>query len=262
MTKPGSQQPKQSLRDMSQICGYHNFANGCHAALFSGQRLEIWTHAPYPLQMGPVLVKTVILVAMLSACLALPASAFQTGFEAGPVFQYMNTVADPHADNPVISDALYYNLTQGIWIKKRFNGRISLLAELNYVRKGEIVTDDVYKDNMMLFGNYIELPLLFCYSLSDNLEIMAGPSFAYIISSVLSDNSTETIADNAGPAHTTISDRIDFSAALRAKFLVSDRFFTDLRFDYGLMYKIKENTHFEETEINSRTLSVSAGYQF
>lgn len=99
-------------------------------------------------------------------------------------------------DNNVLT-----SFNAGIYAKLPLTDAIAIQPELLYSRKGaELVYDNVFAEGTAKFKlNYIELPILLKFNLTDNFNIHAGPYFAYLIDAQVTnetDDGTFDFEDN------------------------------------------------------------------
>lgn len=96
---------------------------------------------------------------------------------------------DSHIFNPMLS----FNING--FIGYRSNGRFGLSAEPGFIRKGGRASENL--GNYRLELNYIQMPLLTDWYLTDKWMISIGPEFAYLIKAVAkSKNFSNNITDN------------------------------------------------------------------
>lgn len=104
-----------------------------------------------------------------------------------------NTIANVGEDDPNLATqidyttSLGYNL--GTYLSLPINKKSTIYFELQYSLRGGKL--DGEKHHL----NYIELPMLFSYSILKNLAIELGPSFSYKISAMAIDDGTKSNID-------------------------------------------------------------------
>jgi hypothetical protein len=120
------------------------------------------------------------LALFLTTSLALNAqsedSNAEFGFKGGVNFSNMYT--EDVDDNNVLT-----SFNAGVYAKLPVSDAIAIQPELLYSRKGaELVYDNVFAEGTAKFKlNYIELPVLVKFNITDSFNIHAGPYFAYLI---------------------------------------------------------------------------------
>ncbi|WP_445457784.1 porin family protein [Flavobacterium sp. HNIBRBA15423] len=138
------------------------------------------------------------LALLLTTSLAVNAqskdSNAEFGFKGGVNFSNMYT--EDVDDNNVLT-----SFNAGIYAKLPLTDAIAIQPELLYSRKGaELVYDNVFAEGTAKFKlNYIELPILLKFNLTDNFNIHAGPYFAYLIDAQVTnetDDGTFDFEDN------------------------------------------------------------------
>lgn len=117
--------------------------------------------------------------------------------------------------NPKVS----YHL--GTFVQNSFSEQLAWQIEVLFSNKGYIHKVDDISENVSL--NYLNLPVLFIYRPLELLELEIGPEFGYLVSG------EEFLSS------------FDFGINLGARFNISDKFNTGLRFCQGFPFKMKLN---------------------
>lgn len=168
------------------------------------------------------------------------ASMAQFGVKGGVNFSNMYT--DDVDDNNVLT-----SFNAGVYVNFPVTDLFSIQPEILYSRKGsELTYDNVFASGKAKFNlNYIEVPVLLKINVTDNFNIHAGPYFAYLIDSKITNDSDgafdfETNFDN--------DDFNKFDAGIAAGIGFDfDSFGIGARYNYGLSTIGKERTVAGET---------------
>lgn len=134
------------------------------------------------------------LTLLLTASLAVNAqskdSNAEFGFKGGVNFSNMYT--EDVDDNNVLT-----SFNAGIYAKLPLTDAIAIQPELLYSRKGaELVYNNVFAEGTAKFKlNYIELPILLKFNLTNNFNIHAGPYFAYLIDTQVTNKTNDGTFD-------------------------------------------------------------------
>ncbi|WP_246020681.1 porin family protein [Flavobacterium humi] len=123
----------------------------------------------------------------------------------------------------------------GVFAKMQFNDNIALQPELLYTTKGsELTYNNAFAEGTAKFRlNYIEAPVLLVVNLTDNLNVHAGPYFAYLIDGKATNDSDANFFDSEEELDNDDFNKFDFglSAGLGFDF---DSFSVGARYNYGL----------------------------
>ena len=168
------------------------------------------------------------------------ASMAQFGVKGGVNFSNMYT--DDVDDNNVLT-----SFNAGVYVNFPVTDLFSIQPEILYSRKGsELTYENVFASGSAKFNlNYIEVPVLLKINVTDNFNIHAGPYFAYLIDSKITNDSDgafdfETNFDN--------DDFNKFDAGIAAGIGFDfDSFGIGARYNYGLSTIGKERTIAGET---------------
>ena len=140
---------------------------------------------------------------------------------------------------------------------------MGLLAELNYAQKGDKnkitgTPDDVWFN---LYGNFIELPVLFYYIPMEKLYLYAGPVFGYLLKGGYQQifvNSDPDVTQYMGYDMGEFLNRFELSAAIGARYQFAGRYFGELRYTLGFSDMFKEDGLFPD-DLEGKTRSFSFG---
>lgn len=164
----------------------------------------------------------------------------QFGVKGGVNFSNMYT--DDVDDENVLT-----SFHAGVFVNLPVSDLFSIQPEVLYSRKGaELTYDNVFATGSAKFNlNYIEVPVLLKINLTENLNLQAGPYFAYLIDSKITNEGNgafdfESDLDN--------DDFNKFDAGIVAGIgLDFDSFGIGARYSYGLSPIGKERTIAGET---------------
>jgi hypothetical protein len=74
-------------------------------------------------------------------------------------------------------------LLGGGYVKRSFNGPLSVQMEMIFIQKGSRKPTDVNNTFYRMRVTYIEIPLLLSWKASSKLQVTAGPSYGVLVSS-------------------------------------------------------------------------------
>ena len=153
------------------------------------------------------------------------------GIKAG----YNSFVARASAEGnsaSVSESGFYFGFFADFEVSEKFN----IQPELQYV----IITGD--GDN----GNVLVVPVMGKYKASEELSILAGPQFDYIL-----DDDTEGIK------------KFGLGLAVGAAYDISDQFLLDLRYSFGLSNRLEDNeVDGVDVKLKFNFFQVGIGYRF
>lgn len=200
----------------------------------------------------------IALVFSVSAIQAQVDSAAQFGIKGGVNFSNMYT--DDVDDENVLT-----SFNAGVFVNLPVSDLFSIQPEVLYSRKGaELTYDNAFATGSAKFNlNYIEVPVLLKINVSENFNIHAGPYFAYLIDSKITNQGDgvfdfETDIDN--------DDLNKFDAGIAAGIGFDfDSFGIGARYNYGLSPIGKERTVAGETyrvpDSKNSTISVYVAFR-
>lgn len=142
----------------------------------------------------------------------------------------------------------------GLYAKLPITDNIAFQPELLYTTKGAKVeyNNSVVNQSAKIRLDYIELPLLFKFNLTDNFNLQAGGYASYLVNSKVK-------AEGAVDFERDVTDNLqEFDAGLAAGVGVDfNPISVGLRYNYGLTAIGKENTAFEDAKNSSFSLYVA-----
>lgn len=133
----------------------------------------------------------------------------------------------------------------GLFFKLVMTDFLAIQPEFLYTTKGSTAEYNNFltgKGEFTQEFNYLEVPILGVINLSDNLNIHAGPYFAYLLSAKVENKSADASFNFVEDLDEDDFERIDFGIAAGIGFEF-DIFRFGIRYDYG-MKKIGKNQQF------------------
>ena len=176
---------------------------------------------------------------------------------------------DPELDEwgPPTDDKMAIKFYAGLWMQYPLGETMGLLAELNYVQKGDNnkfsdTTDDVWFN---FWGNFLELPVLFYYVPMEKMTLYAGPVFGYLLKGgyeQVVEIPDPEISQYMGYDMGEFLNRFELSAAIGARYQFAGRYFGELRYTLGFSNLFKEDGMFpDDLEGKTRSFSFGIGVQ-
>ncbi|MGE5944447.1 MAG: porin family protein [Flavobacteriales bacterium] len=182
-----------------------------------------------------------VIVALLASVKGLhaqinDASMAQFGVKGGVNFSNMYT-------DDVDDDNMLTSFNAGLFVNLPISDMLSIQPEVLYSRKGsELSYDNVFATGTAKFKlNYIEVPVLLKVNVTDNFNLHAGPYFAYLIDSQITNETNDGTFDFEDNFDNDDFNKFDagLSAGLGFDF---DSFGIGARYNYGLTTVGKERT--------------------
>lgn len=165
-------------------------------------------------------------------------------------------VNDPNQPTSIdYKTSLGYNL--GTYLSLPVSKKSTIYFELQYSLRGGKIED--VKHNL----NYVELPILFSYSIVKKLAFELGPSFSYKISAIASDDGTKNNID------LLFDENIDIGIYSGVRVPINDRIAIIGRYYVGLL-KLFQTTYISgpmpgddiyESRYYSRTIQLGLTYK-
>lgn len=143
----------------------------------------------------------------------------------------------------------------GIYSSTHIIGKLNFTTELLYSNKG--IADDYIQDDLQL--NYLNLPLLFDYQLTDYLTLQFGPELGYLLKA---DNSMDFLGLEI------YNKRFEFGVTAGVQTTILDNLDLGIRYAYGLTSTIDYiggllSPSLEEIlNYKNRSVQLSIGYRF
>jgi hypothetical protein len=203
-----------------------------------------------------------VVVAVMAVGLAFSADL---NFGARTGLSLASMSLDPELDEwgPTADDEIAVKFYAGLWMQYSLGENMGLLAELNYVQKGDKnkmtgTPDDVWFN---LYGNFIELPVLFYYVPMEKMTLYAGPVFGYLLGGGYQQffvNSDPDVTQYMGYDMGEFLNRFELSAAIGTRYQFAGRYFGELRYTLGFSDMFKEGSVLPD-ELVGKTRSFSFG---
>ncbi|WP_044401908.1 porin family protein [Lacinutrix sp. Hel_I_90] len=133
----------------------------------------------------------------------------------------------------------------GTFAEIKLSDKFSLQPELLYSRQGSEANNFV-----KIKVDYLALPLMAKYYLSDKFSLEAGPQMSFLV------NDKAVFNDSAIPDAETDASSFDFGLNIGLGYAVSSNLFIQTRYNYGI------TTVAENPDIKNSVFQVSLGYKF
>ena len=134
----------------------------------------------------------------------------------------------------------------GAFVELELSEAITLQPELLFSSQGTKFEESGVSIDFN--ANYINLPVMFKYSVAEGFNLEAGPQIGFLISAELAD---EDIKDEM--------ESIDFGMNVGASYDFSEQLFAQARYNIGLSNIAKDSG---DEKIQNSVISVSLGYRF
>jgi hypothetical protein len=188
------------------------------------------------------------------------ASGASFGIKGGVNFS--NLYTEDVDDNNVLTS---FNV--GVFVSMPLTNFLSIQPEFLYSRKGaELVYDNAFASGTGKFKlNYIEAPILLKVNLTKNLNVHAGPYFAYLIDAQVTNESGSGNFDFEENIDNDDFNKFDYGLSAGAGFDFESIGF-GVRYNYGLSTVGKERSFLGTTytfpDGKNSNLSIYAAYKF
>ncbi|UPQ79618.1 PorT family protein [Flavobacterium azooxidireducens] len=188
------------------------------------------------------------------------ASGASFGIKGGVNFS--NLYTEDVDDNNVLTS---FNV--GVFVSMPLTNFLSIQPEFLYSRKGaELVYDNAFASGTGKFKlNYIEAPILLKVNLTKNLNVHAGPYFAYLIDAQVTNESGSGNFDFEENIDNDDFNKFDYGISAGAGFDFESIGF-GVRYNYGLSTVGKERSFLGTTytfpDGKNSNLSIYAAYKF
>ncbi|HRE76971.1 MAG TPA: porin family protein [Flavobacterium sp.] len=175
---------------------------------------------------------------------------------------FSNLYTEDIDDNNVLTS---FNV--GVFVSMPITNFLSIQPEFLYSRKGaELVYDNAFASGTGKFKlNYIEAPILLKVNLTENLNIHAGPYFAYLIDAEVTNESNSGDFDFEENVDNDDFNKFDYGLSAGAGFDFDSIGF-GVRYNYGLSTVGKERSFLGTTytfpDGKNSNLSIYAAYKF
>jgi len=134
----------------------------------------------------------------------------------------------------------------GVVSELKIGDQFSIQPELLYSEQGAVV-----QDFSKIKLDYLSLPILAKYYITDGFSIEAGPQFSFLVNDIVDFEPNVPLNDND-----TNAENFDLSAAIGLGYNISSKLFAQARYTVGVT-TIEENP-----DIKNGVFQFSLGYQF
>jgi len=210
--------------------------------------------------------KVILLFAVL--CLAAGLSmALGYGVRGGLVLG--NMALDPEFDEwgpSNAEDKIKMGFYGGAFIQHPLNETMGIMAEINYIQKGDKYSFDDSGDEIIyiFYGKTLEMPVLFYFQPMEKMTLYAGPVLGYILKGgymykVSYDD--PNVAEFGGLDMNEWINRFEFSAALGGRYQLGGKYFGEIRYIYGMTNMFNDDNPElpPGTEGKTSTLTIGLG---
>ncbi len=125
-------------------------------------------------------------------------------------------------------------------------------AELLYAGRGHSDRSEILPDYSRNLG-YLMVPVFAGYRFGDDLSLMVGPEFGYLLFSKtkVDKRTVDTIED---------CKRFNVCIAMQLNYMITDNFGVDVKFDWGLNNTFKPGIYAEGVNDNGRNMAAQIGF--
>lgn len=188
---------------------------------------------------------------IFSSCLHTSGQKFNAGIFSG--------LAISQVDGDHLSGFNKAGIRAGGFVNRKIGEKVHLQFEISFIQKGSrmpLTKDGVF---YLMRLNYIEVPLLFKYTIATKWIIEAGPAFATLVSAFEEDQLGEISI--APPFH-----RNDYLACAGANYFMSGHLFFNVRYSYSIASirnsSDNNNYYYSSGKQYNKVLTFSLAYQF
>lgn len=137
-----------------------------------------------------------------------------------------------------------FGLHAGVFAEIKLNEKFSFQPELLYSMQGSEV-GNLLKIKL----DYFSIPLMAKYFVTEKFSLEMGPQLSFLVNDKIEYN------DNSIPDEDTTASSFDFGLNLGFGYNISDNFFTQVRYNYGI------TTISENPDIKNSIFQISLGYK-
>ncbi len=166
--------------------------------------------------------KFILTLIFLCSCLFVNAQYFNAGFKLG--------VVGSQVDGDTYGGYDKLGLDVGLFVNYQLSMRTALQLEMEYIQKGSSHTPNVEIGDYIEYKmqvNYLQLPVLFQYKLSQNFSAEMGPAFGLLLSNYEEYNQWEI---QSNPFR-----KFAFSWVTGINYAITDNWNANFRLDYSLI---------------------------
>ncbi|HHF51872.1 MAG TPA: PorT family protein [Candidatus Aminicenantes bacterium] len=214
-------------------------------------------------------MKRVVLLFLVAVMAAGVAFTMDLSYGVRTGLSLASMSLDPELDEwgPPTDDKMAIKFYTGLWVQYPLGENMGLIAELNYVQKGDKnkysdTSDDIWFN---FYGNFLELPVLFYYVPMEKMTLYAGPAFGYLLKGgymQVVDIPDPEMTQYMGYDMGEFLNRFELSAAIGARYQFAGRYFGELRYTLGFSNLFKDESMFpDELKGKTRTFSFGIGVQ-
>ncbi len=212
--------------------------------------------------------RLIILVAVVMLCAGMASAELQYGVKMG--MSIGNMAIDPEFDEwgpSGADDVMKLGFYGGVWVKHMFNEKMGILSGLNYIQKGDKYTyeDGSYDAKVIFYGNNLEVPVLFYYMATDKMALYAGPVLAYVLKGGYIESATydeDNITEFGGIELGDYVNRFEFSMGAGVKYDISEKYFLELGYEYGLTDMVDLDDSFSGDVDSMKTSTFTFGFGY
>ncbi|MEI6696864.1 MAG: porin family protein [Bacteroidota bacterium] len=164
----------------------------------------------------------ILIFIFLCSTLFVNAQYFNAGIKLG--------VVGSQVDGDTYGGYDKLGLDIGLFVNYQLSMRTALQLEMEYIQKGSSHTPNVEKGDYIEYKmqiNYLQLPVLFQYKLSQNFSAEMGPAFGLLLSNYEEYNQWEI---QSNPFR-----KFAFSWVTGINYAINDNWNANFRLDYSLM---------------------------
>ncbi|MEP3387275.1 MAG: porin family protein [Reichenbachiella sp.] len=201
-----------------------------------------------------------ILLLSISIFISFIAYSQNIGIKAG--LNYVNNIMDPNTNGVNDNNSFRIAYHFGIYGKFFVEDKFFIQPELLYSNKGLTFDETSSTSKANLHLNYINLPVLFGYQLTENFVLAFGPELGYLVSAKSKFDSQTTNVDEIW------NNKFDFGLAIALEYNLSEKFNLGLRYTHGLTSVIKDigmtdeiGNPIGEANARNRSFQLSIGYR-
>jgi len=208
--------------------------------------------------------KVILLFAVL--CLAAGLSmALDYGVRGGLVLG--NMALDPEFDEwgpPEAEDKIKMGFYGGVFIQHPLNETMGIMAEINYIQKGDKYTFDDSGDEIayIFYGKILEMPVLLYFTPMEKMTLYAGPVLGYVLKGgykyqVSIDD--PSISYYEGLDMNEYLNRFEFSAAVGGRYQFAGKYFGEIRYIYGMSNMFSDDNPELPPDTSGKTSTLTIG---
>jgi len=167
----------------------------------------------------------------------------------------INSYNDPHGRTS-------FNL--GLLAEIPVSDKFSIQPEVLYSGQGYDIADRNDANDIEYQLDYINVPVLAKYYLTDGLSLEAGPQVGFLVNSEIDYNPSSTNDNNSISLDKDQFNKVDLSVGLGASYKFRGGFFLDARYNLGLsdIYDDSSNAYFAKADAKHSVFQGGIGFMF